>query len=303
MHPAQTGPQQTQTIVPIPVDDIAILLSKKQKTLRNFLGSEENALRFMSSVMKCIESNPELLKCRPASLMGAFMEAAGLGFYPGNFSGDCYIIPYKDMAQFQIGYRGLKTLAYRSGILRAGTDVVHENDEFKEELGTVQRLTHNRAKGERGKAIGAYAWAEITPKNIAFQYLTEEQILKIKDLSQASKSNYSPWNSKQDPEKWMWQKTAWKQLAKMIPTSDKLDRAIYLDNVSERGGYIQAEGEIVEVPFEKTQEERIEEGKTKKEAIRSLNQARDHSPINAPKQAPKDTLATLATLFTPPSNE
>ena len=53
-----------------------------------------------------------------------------------------------------------------------------------------------------------------------------------------------------------------------MPTSDKMERAIYLDNVSERGGYIKAENEVVEVPFEKTEEEKIESGQEKKATLR-----------------------------------
>lgn len=270
--PAATPPPAAQEVALTPnqktIALVGGLLNKKMNALQNFLGSKENALRFMSSVMKCIEANPALLKCKPESLMGALMEAAGLRFYVGDYSGDCYIIPYGDVAQFQLGYRGLKTLAYRSGLLRAGTEMVYEKDKFKEELGTLQRLTHARADGDRGAPIGAYAWAEVTPGKIVFRYMTEDQIMEIKKLSQGATSKYSPWNSKQDPEKWMWQKTAWKQLAKMIPTSDQLDRAVYLDNVAERGGYIESEGVVVEVPFEKTQDDRIDEGKGRKEALR-----------------------------------
>lgn len=253
------------------------LLNKKMAALQNFLGTKENALRFMSCVMKCIETTPGLLECKPDSLLGAFMEAAGLGFYPGNTSGDCYVLPYKGkngtVAQFQMGYRGLKTLAYRAGLVRAGAELVYEHDDFEEELGTLQRLTHRRAKGERGKPIGAYAWAEVTPGKVVFQYMTEDQIMKIKALSQGARSEYSPWNSKTDPEKWMWKKTAWKQLAKMIPTSDKLDRAVYLDNVSERGGYIENESTVVEVPFETSLDDKVDGGKARKEALRKQNLA------------------------------
>lgn len=251
------------------------LMNKKMAALQNFLGSQENALRFMSAVMKCIETTPGLLECKPDSLLGAFMEAAGLGFYPGNTSGDCYILPYRSkngmVAQFQMGYRGLKTLAYRSGLLRAGAELVYENDEFREELGTLQRLTHTRAQGDRGQPIGAYAWAEVSPGKVVFQYMTTDQIMKIKALSQSKNSPYSPWNSSQDPEKWMWKKTAWKQLAKMIPTSDKLDRAIYLDSVSERGGYIQDEATVIEVPFEPSREDKIDAGKERKASLRKKN--------------------------------
>lgn len=244
------------------------LLLQKEAALKNFLGSKENAMKFMSSVMNSVQSNPKLLECTGQSLLGAFMECAALALYPSNHSGDCYVLPYKEkgtlQAQFQVGYRGLKTLAYRSGILRCGTDIVFEQDEFREERGSVQKLVHIPAKGERGEAIGAYAWAEVNKDAVVFNYMSKAEIMKIKATSKAAGSEYSPWNSKNDPMKWMWQKTAFKQLAKMIPTSDKLDRAIYLDNVSERGGYIKGESEVVEVPFNDT----FDEVQSKKAALR-----------------------------------
>lgn len=250
---------------------IGNLLQKKEAALKNFLGNQESALRFMSSVMQCVQATPKLLECTQESLLGAFMECAALGLYPSNHSGDCYVIPYKDRngtnAQFQMGYRGFKTLGYRSGVLRCGTDIVYEKDDFAEERGTVQRLRHIPAKGDRGKAVGAYAWAEVTKDAVIYNYMVEEEIMKIKKMSKAATSEYSPWN-KNDPMLWMWQKTAFKQLSKLMPTSDKLDRAIYLDNVSERGGYIKSESEVVEVPFTETSEEKIDKVQAKKEALR-----------------------------------
>lgn len=255
---------------------IGNLLHKKEAALKNFLGNQENALRFQSAVMQCIQATPKLLECTPESLLGAFMECAALGLYPSNHSGDCYVIPYKEKqrdgtyitnAQFQMGYRGFKTLGYRSGVLRCGTDIVYENDEFKEERGTIQKLKHVPAQGDRGKPVGAYAWAEVNKDSVVFNYMSQEEIMKIKSMSKASGKSFSPWNSN-DPMLWMWQKTAFKQLAKMMPTTDKLDRAIYLDNVSERGGYIKSESEVIEVPFEETQEQKIDKGQAKKEALR-----------------------------------
>lgn len=254
-----------------------LLLNQKKSALQNFLGDEKRALRFMSAVTYAMNKIPDLYKCTPESLMGAFMECASLNLFPGR--GDCDILPYKKgfgdnaeyQAQFQLGYKGAKTLAYRSGVLRCGTEVVYEKDKFKQELGIVQKLVHVPDEGSRGKPVRAYAWAEVTPGAIIFKVMSKDDIMKIKALSKAKDSKYSPWNSGNDPMLWMWQKTAFKQLAKMMPTSDELDRAIYLDNVSERGGYIEAEGEIIEAPFDeapKTSEEKIEKVNDKKEEMR-----------------------------------
>lgn len=238
-------------------DFIKISLSKKEAALKNFLGTKEEAARFMSAVMHSIQMNPGLLECTPDSLLGAFMQCAAIGLFPSNFNGDCYVLPYKDFksqktfAQFQIGYRGFKTLALKNGMLRMGSEVVYEKDDYIEELGIHPRLEHKPfLKGDRGNPYRVYAWAEIAKGDIVFKALSKEQVMEIKATSKAKDSKFSPWNSN-DPMFWMWQKTAIKQLAKLLPTSAKMDKAIYLDNVSERGGYIEGESSIVEAPFDR----------------------------------------------------
>lgn len=231
-----------------PVDQMRGLLKAKEQALKNFLGDQKNALRFMSSVMQCVQTNPQLLQCDKNSLMGAFMECAALGLYPG--SGDCFVIPYANKAQFQIGYKGLKTLAYRANVKRLGMEVVYSKDVYKEERGTNPRIIHEPFLGDdRGEPIRAYAWAEISDGTTVFKSMSKAEIMKIKAMSKASKSANSPWNSN-DPMLTMWQKTVFKQLAKMLPTSEALERAVHADNVSERGGYYKGEGDLVEVAFE-----------------------------------------------------
>jgi recombination protein RecT len=261
-------------VIKTPANPFQKLLASKQAALKNFLGNEHNALRFMSSVMHCMDKIPDLKKCEPNSLMGAFMECAALGLYPGTHSGDCYVLPYAGKAQFQIGYRGFKTLAFRAGILACGSDVVYENDKYREYRGSNPRIEHTvPMDGPRGEPIRAYAWAEVSPGKIVFKSMSEEEIMKIKNMSQASKSSYSPWSGKTDPMLWMWQKTCFKQLAKLLPTSEKLDRAVYADNVSERGGYFESEDQLIEVGFEDS-ETKIEIGKDRKQALRDKKKIR-----------------------------
>ncbi|MES2395059.1 MAG: recombinase RecT [Bacteroidota bacterium] len=253
----------------IPATPFMKLLNTKKNALNNFLGDEKRALVFMSAVVHCMDKIPELGECTHDSLLGAFMECAALDLYPGSAQGDCYVLPYAGKAQFQLGYKGIKTLAFRSGICRLNMEVVYENDKYKETLGTNPKIDHIKPAfgNPRGRAIGAYAAAEVTPGHWAFKSMSEEEIMRVKATSKAAGNKYSPWNSN-DPLKTMWGKTALKQLGKVMPTSDKLQRAIYLDNVCERGGYIEGEGQIIEVPFE-SDENVIEHGKDKKQQMRN----------------------------------
>ena len=60
-----------------------------------------------------IRRNPKLANCSIESLMGAVMECAQLGLEPGS-TGFCWIIPYGQEATFQLGYKGLLQLLWRS---------------------------------------------------------------------------------------------------------------------------------------------------------------------------------------------
>ena len=243
-------------------------IDRAKTTLMQFLGRDEKRyLKFVSSMTTCIASDPKLLSCTPESLMGAFYECARVDLFPSNQIGECYILPYKDKAQFQMGYKGFVTLFYRSGVSTISSDIVRENDKFENIKGTDPKIIHIPADTNRGKAIGAYAFAKLNGE-IIHQYMNKEEIMKIKELSPAKTSKYSPWNSNQDPQKWMWQKTVIKQLAKLLPTTEALSHAIHLDNVCERGGYIDGKNSIVEKPFI-TPEVKIDTMNDKKAELRA----------------------------------
>lgn len=84
---------------------------------------------------------------------------------------------------------------------------------------------------DRGEAIGAYAIAILPDGKRLCKVMSKSDIEKIKVMSKGAKSEYSPWNATaSDPEKWMWKKTAVKQLAKLLPKTEELNQAIALDN-------------------------------------------------------------------------
>ena len=220
-------------------------LNKYEKNISNLLQQAKiTPLQFMTVVSNSMQENPKLFECEQNSVIGAVLASAELGLLPTKMQGESYLIPYYDKksgiykAQLQIGYQGFQTLMYRSGIKGLWAEIVRENDEFFHELGTEPKLTHRPAMKNRGEPIGAYAVAVINGHKI-FKFMMMEDIMKIKNIAQAGDSNFSPWNSKNDPELWMWKKTCIKQVAKTMPKSDNLAQAVYVDNVGETGGYIQ----------------------------------------------------------------
>lgn len=203
------------------------------KQVQNYLnGNEQAANKFMSAVVYSVQKVPGLLECDKTSLAQAFMSAAEFGLYPGSVSGEAYVLPYKGKAQFQIGYQGLITLLWRAGI-SVNSQIVREKDEFAYEEGQNPRLEHrpDPFSTERGEAIGVYAVATLpgTSAKLA-KVMGKDEVMKFKEFSQAKGSSFSPWNSANDPELWMWKKTCIKQLAKTLPKTEVLQRAIAIDN-------------------------------------------------------------------------
>ncbi len=199
--------------------------------LLNYLGQDPVRTRKMqTAVMVSVQKVPELLKCDRQSMLQAVIACAEFNLYPSAISGDAFILPYKGKAQFQLGYKGKIKLLYRAGIEAVDTNIVYKNDIFEYEAGLNPKLEHIPVKfgDDRGEPIGVYAIAVVNGQKL-FKAMSKDQVMEFKKLSKSAGSDYSPWKSN-DPELWMWRKTAIGQLEKTLPKDELLERAIALDN-------------------------------------------------------------------------
>ena len=131
-------------------------IAKMEGQIAKALPSVLTPERFSRIVMTAVSSTPKLAETTPQSFLGAMMTAAQLGLEPNTPLGQAYLLPYKNKGvlecQFQLGYKGLIDLAYRSGqvsIIQA--QAVRENDEFSYEYGLEPKLTHKPAPRDRGE--------------------------------------------------------------------------------------------------------------------------------------------------------
>ena len=264
------------------VEDVFITHMKSYEDNFQKLLSENgiSTARFVQTTINTIKRTPKLLECDTQTLFGAIFTAAELGLSVSDHAGECYIIPYGKQAQFQMAYKGFVELFYRSGVQSIWSSVVRENDDFTYQLGTNPNLIHRPANTSRGEEIGAYACAKVNGET-TFVYMNRDEIQAIKNMSPAAKRPQSPWNMN-DPQKWMWQKTCIKQLAKTLPksgSSGSLAKAIQADNVAEMGGRILLEEETKQVVLEdsfsaeKTPEQKQAEVAEKKEEMKANNTA------------------------------
>jgi len=197
--------------------------------------------RFTRIVMTALSSNPALAECTRDSFLGGMMQAAQLGLEPNTPLGQAYLIPYRNNrrniveCQFQIGYKGLVDLAYRSGeIATVQAHCVYANDTFEYELGLEAKLRHIPATGERGDMTHVYALFKLMNGGYAFEVMTKRDVIAhMNRYSKAANKGSSPWETNFEE---MAKKTVLKRVLKCAPLRSDFARGIVAD-----GGTIKAD--------------------------------------------------------------
>ena len=206
--------------------DLNKLVESMAPAIKKALPSVITPERFTRMVLSAISSNPKLAACDSRSFLGAMMQAAQLGLEPNTPLGQAYIIPYGGNAQFQLGYKGLIDLAYRSGeVTIVDAQVVYENDEFEYELGLDPKLKHKPALKDRGAPILYYAMFRTKEGGFGFQVMSIEDIRKHAQKFSKSYSS-GPWQTNFDE---MAKKTVLKKALKYAPLKSDFAKAVGSD--------------------------------------------------------------------------
>ncbi|WP_195264074.1 recombinase RecT [Clostridium sp. 1001275B_160808_H3] len=79
----------------------------------------ERAPQYMSSIVNLVNSDTNLKKCEPMSVVASCMVAATMDLPVDKNLGYAWVVPYGTKAQFQIGYKGYIQLALRTGQYKA----------------------------------------------------------------------------------------------------------------------------------------------------------------------------------------
>lgn len=216
-----------------------------KKTIRDYVKAQESGIRaalpsvmtperFTRMVMSALSTTPQLNDCTPKSFLGAMMTAAQLGLEPNTPLGQAYLIPYRNKnkktleAQFQLGYKGLIDLAYRSGEVElVQAQCVYENDTFNCQFGLEPKLEHIPADKDRGELVKVYALFKTKSGGFGFEVMSVDDVQKhAKKYSQSYSSSYSPWKTNFEE---MAKKTVLKKCLKYAPLKSDFARGITAD--------------------------------------------------------------------------
>lgn len=241
----------------------------KSTTIKDYImqmqGEIEKALpkvmtpeRFTRIALSAVSNNPQLGGCTPMSFLASMMNAAQLGLEPNTPLGQAYLIPFKNKGvmecQFQIGYKGLIDLAYRSGDVKTiMAQTVYENDVFEFEFGLEPRLKHVPAKQDRGELTWFYAVFKLVNGGEGFEVMSIDDVKKhVRKYSQSYNSSFSPWKNNFEE---MAKKTVIKKVLKYAPLKTDFIRAVAEDETVKHDidfDMSQVPNDYIEAEYEET---------------------------------------------------
>lgn len=194
-------------------DNYALIKSyaKSPEILSRFseIVGENNAASYIYSVIIAVSSDDRLQQCTPQSIMKAAARAATLGMSCDPSIGQAYLVPYGNEATFQIGWRGLRDMAYRTGkILYINVNALYEGQEWIEDQMTGQARIEGQATSHN--EIGYFAYIETKDHRVNTRYMSKEEIDMHKErYAKGWKRTGSAWQTAYDK---MARKTVLKQL-------------------------------------------------------------------------------------------
>jgi recombination protein RecT len=196
----------------------------------------KNASSFITSVLQIVASNDNLAKADPASIYHSAAVAATLSLPLNNNLGFAYIVPYnakqpdgsyKQVAQFQMGYKGFIQLAQRSGQFKSIYSTPIYDGQILE-ANPLDGYKFDFAAKKSDTIIGYAAKFTLVNGYEAVWYMTTEQIKKHgSKYSKTFGNKFGLWNTDFDA---MASKTVIKLLlSKFAPLSIDMQKAVISD--------------------------------------------------------------------------
>lgn len=208
------------------------------------IGTGLTPSRCIGVVLDAVVRTPALLKCTPASIVRATLQAAEVGLELGSPLGEAYLVPFwsrqanSEEAQFMAGYKGLiKLMCMAEQVSHIDARLVRQNDVFDYDYGTSPKIVHRPGIGDgrqRGDIIAAYAIIHYRDKLFQFDVMDRGELDKIRAGAKAKE--YSPWNQHTDE---MFRKCPVRRLSKYARLSPLAKRCVELDDIGAmaRGEY------------------------------------------------------------------
>lgn len=222
---------------------IAIIDQSAKQAARQFrhVIPKESDLKWATEkvfALDIMRKSADLRAAIPETQVSALLQAGSMGLTLNPNAGECYLIPRRMkrndpnssiIAYASPSYRGLIKTAVDSGAILYGVaEVVYMNDRF-EWFGKTKPPIHEvDVKKPRGEPVGAYALAKLPSGDVIPEWMSREEIEKVKGKS--DNPGGLMWT-----EFWTqgWCKAVLRRAQKTWPRSPQLNAAIEVLNEHE----------------------------------------------------------------------
>nr|DAY31830.1 MAG TPA: RecT protein [Caudoviricetes sp.] len=117
--------------------DARDLVKSKMSQISTIVGNDKAKASVFASAIVNMVNDGGLRNCSPESIVNTAMQIVQIGLHPNKLFGQAYVVPYKGVAQLQIGYKGLISLGYRNGWKFRAVSV-YACDRFKQNFGGIK---------------------------------------------------------------------------------------------------------------------------------------------------------------------
>jgi recombination protein RecT len=158
----------------------------------------DNAPAFAASIIDLYTGEKSLLECDPKGVVMQAMKAAILKLPINKSLGFAYLVAYKGVPQFQIGYKGLIQLALRTSQYKfINCEVVYEGEFQSANKLTGEFDLNGQKKSEN--VIGYFAYIELLNGFSKTLYMTKDKVAAHgAKYSKSYNQQYSPWKTEFD---------------------------------------------------------------------------------------------------------
>ena len=250
-----------------------------QEQFKNALGKHSDL--FVASIIDIYSSDTYLQKCQPAQVVAECLKAATLKLPINKSLGFAYVVPYKNVPVFTIGYKGLIQLAMRTGLYK----YINAGKVYEGELVNNDKLTGAiDLTGEKKSdtVVGYFAYIETLNGFSKTIYGTVEDLKKYGEkYSQSYGKAFSPWKKEFDA---MAIKSLLRQLLSKygimsVEQAGTMSKALDYENNSPENrlkeDIASVDGEIIDIDPTDTPEDDGPKGDTQEEPVAEPEETSD----------------------------
>lgn len=219
--------------------DARALVGSKMSQISTIVGNDKAKASVFASAIVNMVNDGGLRNCSPESIVNTAMQIVQIGLHPNKLFGQAYVVPYKGVAQLQIGYKGLISLGMKNG-WKFRAVAVYKCDEFEIEFnGLEDKINFKPNYDERSdddgdwvfnNLVGVIVYAKDSGENVFSEFVSKKKLekLRLKSQNQTQKDKLA--NIWLEWAEEMYKAKALKYVASRLPINDRLAEAVSLED-------------------------------------------------------------------------